>query len=131
MALGILHLTVTPIIARLIAENVTEGVAIWLIPPMLLNHVVVGVLLLPLGIVTFYAAPSAVAGERWALFITRVSAVTVAALALIVFHLMGTRYFSAMPFVVATMMVCVAALALLSAAFLPNSTRRPPGGRQS
>lgn len=122
--LGILHLAVTPFIARLISENVTEAVAIWLTPPMLLNHVVVGILLLPLGILTFYAAASAVAGERWALIVTRVSAITVAALPLVLFLVMGTRYFGAIPFVVATMIVCVAAVALLAAAFWPKSVRR-------
>ena len=122
--LGILHLAVTPFIARLISENVTEEVAVWLTPPMLLNHVLVGILLLPLGILTFYAAPSAVAGERWALIVTRVSAITVATLPLVLFLMMGTRYFAAVPFVVATIIVCVAALTLLVAAFWPNSVRR-------
>lgn len=122
--LGILHLAVTPFIARLISENVTEAVAVWLTPPMLLNHVVVGILLLPLGILTFYAAASAVAGERWALIVTRVSAITIAALPLVLFLVMGTRYFGAIPFVVATMIVCVAAVALLAAAFWPESLRR-------
>ena len=117
IALGILHLAVTPFISHLITENVNEVVAVWLTPPMLLNHVVVGILLLPLGIITFYAAPSAVAGEKWAVSITRVSASTVATLPIALFMLMGTRYFGAIPFVVATTIVCVAALALLAAAF--------------
>jgi len=118
--LGVLHLAVTPFIARLIAENVTEEVRVWLTPPMLLNHVVVGVLLLPLGFLTYYAAPSAVVGEPWALVVTRVSAVTVTILPLILFLLMGNRYFGAAPFVVATAVVCVVALTLLAAAFWPT-----------
>lgn len=124
VVLGALHLAVTPFIARLIKNNVTEAVSAWLTPPMLLNHVVVGILLLPLGIFTFYAAGSAVAGERWAMIVTRVSAITVAALPLVLFLLMGTRYFEATPFVVATIIVCAAAIMLLAAAFWPNSVRR-------
>ena len=119
--LGVLHLAVTPFIARLIAENVTEEVRVWLTPPMLLNHIVVGVLLLPLGILTFYAAPSAVIDEPWALIVTRVSAVTVTILPLVLFLLMGDRYFGAAPFVVATAIVCVVALTLLAAAFWPTN----------
>jgi len=118
--LGVLHLAVTPFIARLIAENVTEEVRVWLTPPMLLNHVVVGVLLLPLGFLTYYAAGSAVIGEPWALIVTRVSAVTVTILPLVLFLLMGDRYFGAAPFVIATTIVCVVALTLLAAAFWPN-----------
>jgi hypothetical protein len=124
VVLGVLHLAVTPFIARLITDNVTEAIAVWLTPPMVLNHVVVGILLLPLGILTFYAAPSTVAGERWALIVTRVSAITVATLPLVLFLVMGSRYFSAIPFVVATIIVCIAALTLLAAAFWPNSARR-------
>ena len=121
MALGILHLAVTPFISQLIADNVTEAVAVRLTPPMLLNHVAVGILLLPLGFMTFYAAPSAVAGEKWAVIITRVLAVTIAALPVVLFMLMSTRYFGAIPFIVATAIVCIAALALLAAAFGPKN----------
>jgi hypothetical protein len=120
--LGVLHLAVTPFIARLISDNVTEAVAAWLTPPMLLNHIVVGILLLPLGFFTLYAAPSAVVGELWALIVTRISAVTVAILPSVLFLLMGGRYFGAVPFVAATTIVCAAALALLAAAFWPNRT---------
>jgi len=120
--LGILHLAVTPFIARLISENVSEAVAVWLTPPMLLNHVIVGILLLPLGILTFYAAPSAAAGERWALIVTRVIAITIATLPLVLSILMGAGYFGAIPFVVATIIVFIAALSLLAAAFWPNSS---------
>ena len=47
----------------------------------------------------------------------------IAVLPLALFELMGTRYFGAIPFVGATIMVCVAALALLAAAFWPKPNR--------
>ena len=119
--LGILHLAVTPILARLIESNV-PATADWLIPPMLLNHVVVGILLLPLGILTFYASPAAVLGERWALIVVRTTAVTVAALPVTLFVVMGTRYFGALPFAVATIIVTVAALTILLASLWPASS---------
>ena len=121
IVLGTLHLTVTPFIASLISENATQTVAAWLTPPMLLNHVIAGILLLPLGFFIFYAAPSAAIGEPWALVVIRVSAVTVNTLPLVLFLLMGDRYFGAPPFVAATITVCVAALTLLAAAFWPTN----------
>ena len=121
--LGILHLAVTPIIARLIQENVTEAVAAWLTPPMLLNHVLVGILLVPLGVLIYFAAPSAIVGERWAVIVTRISTTTIAVLPVVLFLLMGSRYFEAVPFVAATIIVCVAALLLLAAAYWPSSRR--------
>ena len=122
VALGLLHLAVTPLILHFIEQKDPPLAADWLTPPMLLNHVVVGVLLLPLGSLTFYAAPSAVLGNRWALVVIRTSALTVAMLPVILFLIMGNRYLSAPPFVGATITVCVAAFELLAAAFWPRSS---------
>jgi hypothetical protein len=121
VALGALHLAVTPDIARLIIGSTPATAAAWLLPPMLLNHVVLGILLLPLGGLTFYAAPHAARGERWALVVSRATATTVAALPVTLIVLMGTRYFGAPPFVLATAILCGACLALLAAAFWPSA----------
>jgi hypothetical protein len=125
VALGALHLAVTPIIARLVAQSTSAAGAEWLTPPMLLNHVVVGILLLPLGGLTFYAAPGAARGERWALVVSRVTAVAVSALPVALVVLMGGRYFAAAPFVAATAILGAACLALLAAAFWPAPHRAP------
>lgn len=125
VALGVLHLAVTPIIARFISHSTTPSAGNWLRPPMLLNHVVVGLLLLPLGAITFYAAPHAARGERWALTVSRISAASIALLPVTLFALMGRQYFEAIPFIVATAIVCLACVALLAAAFWPAGVHRP------
>lgn len=117
--LGAIHLAATPHIARFVEQAATPEAGPWLTPPMLLNHVVVGILLLPLGGLTLYAAPHAAVGARWALMTARVAALTVSILPLAVFFLMGTRYFEAWAFRVATGIACAAAAALLLAAFWP------------
>jgi hypothetical protein len=117
-ALGLLHLAVTPLIARLVAGAALPTAVAWLTPPMLLNHVVVGILLLPLGARTTYAAPYS---ASWAKVVTRAVALAVATLPPTLFWLMGTRYFRAVPFQVATGILCVASLTLLAAAFWPNA----------
>src|SRR6266550_7444270 len=91
-ALGLLHLAVTPIIARFVAGAALPTAVAWLTPPMLLNHVVVGILLLPLGALTIYAAPH---NTAWAKVVRRAVALTVATLPPTLFWLMGTRYFAA------------------------------------
>ena len=117
VGLGILHLAVTPIIDRFIRQNAIASEVDWFTPPMLLNHVVVGMLLLPLGILTYYAASSAVAGERWALVVVRTSAVSTILLPVTLFLLMGSRYFDAVPFVIAAVIVSIASVVLLVSAF--------------
>ena len=115
--LGLLHLAVTPLIARLVADAARPTDADWLTPPMLLNHIVVGILLLPLGVLTAYAAPHE---TPWAKVVTRAVALAVATLPPTLFSLMGTQYFGAVPFQVATGIVCVASVTLLAAAFWPS-----------
>ena len=114
MLLGVVHLIATPHIATLIRYSASTGAADTLIPPMLLNHVLVGLLLLPLGYLTFYAAPHS---ARWAQVIVRTTALTVATLPLTLLVLMGVRYFDAPLFVFGFLLVVAASVTLLLAAF--------------
>ena len=119
MLLGIVHLVATPHIAALIRHSVSQGAADNLIPPMLLNHILVGLLLLPLGLLTFYAAPYS---APWAQLIVRTTALTVATLPLTLLALMGVRYFDAPLFVVGFLLVVAASVTLLLAAFTRHRT---------
>jgi hypothetical protein len=115
--LGIVHLVATPHIAALIRHSASPAAADQLTPPMLLNHILVGLLLFPLGYLTIYAAPSAAAGLRWAQVIVRSTALTVATLPVTLLALMGLRYFDAPLFVLGAALVVAAAATLLVAAF--------------
>ena len=119
LLLGIVHLVATPHIAALIRHSVSQGTADNLIPPMLLNHILVGVLLLPLGFLTIYAGPHS---ARWAQVIVRTTALTVATLPLMLLALMGVRYFDAPLFVVGFLLVVAASVTLLLAAFTRHHT---------
>ena len=116
--LGIVHLVATPHIAILIRQSASAASASRLTPPMLLNHVLVGVLLLPLGYLTLYAAPHAVSGAPWAQIIVRTTALAVATLPIALFTLMGTRYYLDAPlFVAGAAITVVVAVTLLVIAF--------------
>jgi hypothetical protein len=115
--LGIVHLVATPHIASLIRHSTSVEAANMLVPPMLLNHVLVGVLLLPLGWLMLYAARHSAARVAWAQVVVRTTAVTVATLPVTLLALMGFRYFDAPLFVLGAALVTAAAVALLFAAF--------------
>ena len=115
--LGIVHLVATPDIARLIRHSTSAKGAEWLTPPMLLNHILVGLLLLPLGYLTMYAARGAGANLTWAKVVVRTSALTVATLPVTLVLLMGASYFKAPLFMLGTALVVAAAAILLTAAF--------------
>jgi hypothetical protein len=115
--LGIVHLAATPHIATLIRHSASTAAADRLTPPMLLNHILVGLLLFPLGYLTVYAAPYSAAGLAWAQVIVRTTALTVATLPVTLLVLMGVRYFDAPLFVLGTVLVAAAAATLIVAAF--------------
>jgi hypothetical protein len=118
LLLGIVHLVATPHIASLIRHSTSSKAAEQLTPPMLLNHVLVGLLLLPLGYLTFYAAPHSAARVRWAQVVVRTTAITVATLPVALLVLMGKRYYFDAPlFVAGATLVVGAAVTLLVAAF--------------
>jgi hypothetical protein len=89
-----------------------------LVPPMLLNHVLVGVLLLPLGWLMLYAARHSAARVAWAQggrpHNRRHRGDAPRDIAC---KLMGFRYFDAPLFVLGAALVTAAAVALLFAAF--------------
>jgi hypothetical protein len=116
--LGVVHLLATPHIATLLRRSMTAAAAEWLTPPMLLNHVLVGVLLIPLGYLTLYAAPDAVRGSSWAQMTVRTVSISAASLPIALFSLMGNRYFLDAPlFVLGAALTVAAAVLLLVAAF--------------
>ena len=118
MALGIVHLIATPHIGSLVHHAASPASARWLTPPMLLNHILVGVLLIPLGFLTAYAAPHAATGASWAQVIVRTSALSVATLPVVLLCLMGTRYYFDAPlFVLGAALTVIVAVTLLIVAF--------------
>jgi hypothetical protein len=119
VTLGIVHLLATPHIATLVRSAAVPSSAQWLTPPMLLNHILVGVLLIPLGFLTAYAAPHAVSGASWARVVVRTTALSVAALPIALFALMGTRYYFDAPlFVLGAALTVIIAVILLVVAFV-------------
>lgn len=123
--LGLLHLAVTPFIVQMVQAGAAPEAAAWLTPPMVLNHVVVGILLLPCGVLVAYAAAGAAAGERWARVVTRSIALAIAALVPTLFLVMGLRYFEAVPFRIAAGIACLVGVTLLVATFWPSRPDSP------
>jgi hypothetical protein len=123
LALGLLHLAATPFIVRMLEDGASPEAAAWLTPPMVLNHVVVGILLLPCGGLLYYAARAAADGARWALVVSRSIALAIAALVPTLFGVMGLRYFEAIPFRIAAAIVCLASATLLVTAFWPSARK--------
>jgi len=93
----------------------TEEARFWL-APFLLNHVVVGILLIPVALNTIYAARAARTGAAWARTVALTNASSVLLLPLALVAVIGPSYFRALPFLVASVLITVAGIVLVAAA---------------
>ena len=111
---AVIHLVMTPEIGRIVARNTTAKAYAFLWPPYALDHIAVGILLLPLGISTMLCAPGVAQGDRLVRRIACVNALTVLGLPLaVVLAVPIDTLFSAPPFLVATAILILTGLWML------------------
>jgi len=83
LALGVVHLIATPHIPLLLRGS-PRAVYQLAVGPTLLNHVLVGLLLLPLGYTTWLAATAGERGEAWAKHVLALNTLVVLAMPILV-----------------------------------------------
>lgn len=128
-ATGVIHLVVTPSLYRWFGAYVGHWLHV-IGPPFLLNHFIVGILLLALGIITCIAASGVAISDRRAWWTALVSAVSVASLPVLLVVLMRGGMYDAKPFVAAEILVTLSAIAMLGAVMIasPYKLRTPHPG---
>ena len=117
VVVGIIHLWISPVLYTWFGRGVRDALPVYG-PPFLLNHVVVGVLLFPLGINTFIASFGVRAGDRRAWRVACVNSLAVALLPLLLVAIMHGPDYTAVPFRVAEALVTIAAFGMLAAVLL-------------
>lgn len=125
ITLGFVHLAATPHIPLLLRGS-PRSVYQQAVGPTLLNHVLVGILLLPLGYTTWLAARAAEGGETWAKRVLLVNVLVVFSLPLAVAVLMRRpEYYRAPLFLTGVGLVAVISLLMATAVWIlartPNS----------
>ena len=123
-ALGFLHLAVLPLITPWFDAAIAPGSPA--LGAFLLDHAVAGLLLLPLGGLTVYAARHLPAA-RWARIVCVTAAATVVILPMVTVACVGRDHLAAWPFRLALVILAVAALLLIAGAIaLVRSAPRVP-----
>lgn len=115
LALGLVHLAATPHIPNLLngSPAVVYGRAVG---PTLLNHVLVGLLLIPLGYTTWLAAAAGERGEGWAKSILVVNTIVVFTLPLaIVTFMHRPEYYTSPLFVAGVGLVAIISVLMAAA----------------
>jgi hypothetical protein len=107
-----IHLAVTPLIADFFATQMSAGAWQVVRPPALLNHVVVGILLVPVGATLVGLGPQLRTGSTSAWRLAIVHAAAIASLPVVLVSLVPRSLFAAPAFLVATALVTLTALIL-------------------
>ena len=103
----------TPLIREWMARDLTPQSLSKISPPVYLNHIAAGILLIPFGVSTLYSAIGVRSGQTFARVIALLNAVMVMILPLIVAVLMGRQYFTEPIFLVATVSICVVGVSMV------------------
>jgi hypothetical protein len=115
IVLGLAHLAATPHIPQLLSGS-PPLVYNHAVGPTLLNHVLVGILLLPMGFTVFFASAAACRGEPVTRRILLVNAVALLALPVcIVTFMRRPEYYTAPLFLLGTLLVAAISLLTLAA----------------
>jgi hypothetical protein len=113
LVVAAIHLAVIPTLRRAFVSQLSPEDFRFVWPPFLLNHAVVGILLIPLGLSTLYCASGIRRGERWSWRVGMTNAITILSLPLVLVAVMERHYFSALPFLIATILITVVGLSMI------------------
>jgi len=108
-----IHLAVIPTLRSVLVRILSPGDFRFVWPPFLLNHAVVGILLIPLGLSTLYCASGIRRGERWTWRVGMTNAITILSLPVVLVAVMERHYFSALPFLIATILITLVGLSMI------------------
>ena len=116
--LGMVHLIATPHIPSLLRGS-PRAVYQQAVGPTLLNHVLVGILLIPLGYTTWLAAAARVRGETWASHVLVVNTLVVFTMPTVVAVFMRRpEYYRAPLFLIGVALVVIIAILMGLATWL-------------
>jgi hypothetical protein len=123
--LGVVHLAATPYIPPLLGES-SSGVYQRAVGPTLLNHVLFGILLLPLGYTTWLAAAEQNRNAGWARRVLAVNAVALLTFPVsLALFMHRPEYYTAPLFLAAvTLVAVISLLAVVAACLVARGTLR-------
>jgi hypothetical protein len=107
-----IHFAATPLLRATLLHELSAADFQFVWPPFLLSFVVMGILLVPVGISTLFCASGVRAGQRWSWRFGITNALAVLSLPFVLALVMDRRYFSAFPFLVATILISLVGLSM-------------------
>jgi len=112
LVVAAIHLAVTPLLRKTVEDRLSAADFQFAWPPLALSFIVMGVLLIPVGVGTWLCAAGVRAGESWSWRIGITNALAVLSLPLVLAFTMEKRYFTALPFLVAAIMISLVGVSM-------------------
>jgi hypothetical protein len=113
LVVAVIHFAATGLVTRWLTNRLTPDEYLDIGPPFLLNHLTVGILLIPLALTTFYSAWGVKKGQHWSRVVSMINGVCVLALPVLLAWLMGAQYYSSIPFLLASILIVVIGITML------------------
>jgi len=110
---GFLHLLATPVARAWMERDITAQTFRSLPVPFLLNHLTVGMLLIPFGVSTMYSAAGVRVGQVWARNIAITNGLAVLLIPLLILFFMGGAFFDAPLFLYMAALTTLIGLSML------------------
>lgn len=112
LVVAAIHLAATPLLRGTLVAQLSPPDFQFVWPPFLLSFVVLGILLIPVGVSTLFCANGIMSGERWPWRVGITNALAVLSLPFVLALTMDRRYFTAIPFLTAAILISLVGLSM-------------------
>ena len=82
-------------------------------PQFVLNHIAVGILLIPLALTTFYCAWGVRKGQHWSRVVSVINGLSVLSLPAVLSWFMGAQYYGSIFFLLASLLIILVGITML------------------
>lgn len=113
LVVAVLYFMLTTMATKWLAYKLTPTEYSEVAPQFLMNHIAVGILIIPLALTTFYCSWGVKKGQQWSRVICLINGVSVLLLPVILSWFMGAQYYGSILFLLATVLIVVIGISML------------------
>ena len=113
LAVATLYFALTNLAIKWLAFKLTPAEYTEVAPQFLMNHIAVGILLVPLALTTFSCAWGVKKGLQWSRIVSSINGISILALPVVLSWFMGAQYYGSIIFLLATLLIVIIGITML------------------
>ena len=127
LVVAVLYFVLTGLATKWLTYKLTPDEYSEVAPQYLVNHIAIGILIIPLALTTLYASWGVQKGQQWSRIVSVINGVSVLLLPVILSWFMGTQYYGSIVFLLATVLIVVIGITMLVPLFwFPKDITKGP-----